>query len=257
VDRSRQQQILHLRSISSNRAIDKLVDDGEDQMELHPKEALMYLNASQFVNRRKLSNRFVEIQKFLGEEEQKEMESKRLRVHLAVVKQCVRGERVCVRTKLLCEGQLVRAVLGASKDTHILGFAEAWLCVASQLLDPRLLKPVFDHLPRLYDQVNAERDSVFFRVNLRGQKRADHVMKQGDVLYTHLCAFLIGARESLPSGFYEFQDDDVQWPRMIDLRTGRYLHSDPGGEGGEIEGVLSLYRQPAVRSGGVRRQNRF
>jgi len=171
---------------------------------------LLYLNSSRMLSKEELSKRFSVAEASDGGEAKAG-----LRVPYRTLKACVSGKDVGPSTMKVCEGQLLRATLGATSISDVFGYAEAWLCVASYMLEFEKLKPVLGMLWQFYfyayEQMEEEERCCEDRCA---------AMELACELYTDLCCRILEARRHLPRGCYELKDRDC----LVDIFHG------PGGD---------------------------
>ena len=216
----------------------ELVFDSSSYFKHGVDRVLLYLDSSQWMDARQLALRYNSLRDHIKEEEKLFMQQERLSVHPRVIKHCVRGEYVCVRSRLLCEGQLCRALFGSCKVEYLYGFLEAWLCVVSQLLPHRVLEPLFGLLPVLNRHLEEVSNAQHMKSSARSERVLGALKESVDVLYTRVCVGVVNAREGLGPGSYTLKDEDAERQRLVDLRSGQHLFLDGDGVGGEL-GCLS------------------
>jgi hypothetical protein len=212
----------------------ELVFDSSSYFKYGPDRVLLYLDSSQWMDARQLALRYNPSNHEIEEEEKRSMQEEPLSVHPRVIMHCVRGEYVCLRSRLLSEGQLCRALLGVVKAEHMYGFLEAWLCVASQLLPHRVLEPLFALLPRFNQHLEELSNAHHMKSRSTGNRVRRALEESVDALYTRLSVCVVQAREGLGPGSYSLTDEDFQGKRLVDLRSGHHIFPDDYVSGGGL-----------------------
>ena len=205
----------------------------------HTPQFLQYLDASRWMDRAELLRRRRGAGLPIPEKEALLMEGQCLGSDLTVVKQCVDNGFVTFKANLICEGLLARGLVGAESLEYAYGYAEAWLCVASRVLDYSDWQGVWQLLALLYQHM------VLIRAGqTRGSLSPSHGgelnpwEERGRKLFTVLCGAVDSARSGLGRGAYVLRDEDVRRSGIVCLSSGK--SSTGRSEGGE--GVLFKVR---------------
>jgi hypothetical protein len=206
-------------SESSDPNIESVLFAGGEQYTAHvPTRFLVYVNASEWLDREQLAQRYDERSAELCERLPERVAQERLNTHPTVIRECVRGRVAGIATKAVCEGQLVRAFLSADDMQHAFGFLECWLCAASYFVPESSLEGVFAMLPKLAGHMRVNRNlenlSTARAVQLQNEKLVTKTKDYGCQLYMECCRAVFKAREQMPKGVYIVEDDDICWERV-------------------------------------------
>jgi hypothetical protein len=164
------------------------------------RSVLLYLNSSRWLSEEELSRRF----KCSDSEYGGSVESQRaLLVPYKTLKECVSGKDVGRSTLMACEGQLVRAVLGATDMSDMFGYMEAWICVASHLVRLDALKPVVAELWQLYFHACESEEA-----DVETSEDQEDALELACELYSDALWRILEARRQFPDGCYELKDGD-------------------------------------------------
>lgn len=215
----------------------------------HTPEVLQHLNASKWIDRLELQSRNDLNKSAISPDETVYMEGSQVGTALSVVKTCVDGRPITFKAKMVCEGVLVRAVVGASNMEHVYGYTEGWLCVASRMLHYRHWKRVWALLTPLYNYMAAVRagHTSGSLTPLKGGERKEWV-ERGKKLFTALCGAVDAARSHLARGAYVLRDEDITWGGIVDLRSGKNVTTPTDYGRGVLTKLRSMYETEEARA---------
>jgi hypothetical protein len=239
--------ILKAATSTNESPLEELVDDVSYYIRHYTPEVIQYLDASRWMNRLELGRRYDPNAPRMMEEELLYMESNRIGTQLTVLKECVGDGHVTYRSKLLCEGMLVRALVGSLNMEHVYGYCEAWVCVVSRMLHFRYWKRVWLLLSKLNDHMRAFRSGAIGRRSLwSNSPTRDQGQESGKKLFTVLCGAVVDARSHMKRGAYCLVDEDVSWKGVVDMKSGKNLTIPTNYGRGVLEGLKLVYQTEEV-----------